>query len=215
MAKSAVKNLAAAATHDHTRTTQYQQINGETISMSLLDTLKSMTNTCNKRMQDINDCRDAHQTMLETGHAYPAYCELDRMDCMAVRVRQYWQRMRDMWIHHNTGKCPKKDLDEIAINVTNLGNMVDQLVRGSQDYSKFYQETGHKRGDKQTQVTDDSERHKRQGGPTNTVDEYGAEEKKYKTGEKEKKMCHEAAVEWDSTNTRDVWQISQRVCAEE
>ena len=134
--------------------------------MNLLETLKSMTETCNKRMQDINDCREAHQTMLETRQAYPAYCKLERMDRMTVRVKRYWQRMKDMWLNHE-GKRPEKDLAEIAGNVTNLGDMVDQLVRSSQDYSKFYRGTSHKWGHHQTGVTSDGGGHDRKGGPTN------------------------------------------------
>ena len=50
--------------------------------------------------------------------------------------------------------------------------MVDQLVRASQDYSEFYQGTGHRWGDKQTQVTNVGKQHERQGGPADIVDEY-------------------------------------------
>ena len=90
--------------------------------MNLLETLKSMTNICNRRMQDVTDCRDSHRTMLTAEHAYPEDCELERMDRMAVSAKQYWQRMKDMWQHNdNVSKCPKEDLEEIPVNVTNLG----------------------------------------------------------------------------------------------
>ena len=128
MAQSANKNLAKAENQHHTGTnnpstytTQYD--NSNTDEMSLLDTLKSMTHTCNKRMQDVNDCRDSHRDMLEAGHEYPANCELERMERMAKRAKQYWQRMKNMCKHHEDVIGPERNLDEIAINVKNLGDL--------------------------------------------------------------------------------------------
>ena len=140
MAQSAKRNLETTAVHQaSTRSISQSSQHGHiTNKMTLLDTLKSMTHTCNKRMQDVNDCRDSHQDMLKAGRAYPANCELDRMDRMAARAKQYWQRMRYVWQSSDTDGCPKGDLDEIAMNVTNLGDMANQLVKASTQYSKFH-----------------------------------------------------------------------------
>ena len=92
-------------------------------------------------MQDLTDCRDSHREMLSAGHEYPANCELDRMDRMAVRVEKYWQRMKQMWQSSDNDECPQEHLDEIAINVTNLGEMVKGLVEKATQYSEFYRMT--------------------------------------------------------------------------
>jgi hypothetical protein len=176
MAQSAKKNLATTANHQagnkspKPQTSQYENIN--TNKMTLLDTLKSMTNTCNKRMQDVNDCRDSHRDMLEAGQAYPANCKLERMDRMATRAKQYWQRMKDMWQNNDAVRCPKGDLDEIAVNVTNLGDMVDQFVKASKQYSKFYRQTGKRKRNERTRIVDNDKHKERQQGPTDEEDEY-------------------------------------------
>ena len=92
-------------------------------------------------MQDVNDCRAFHMELLETGHEYPAACELDRMDRMAARLQKYWQKMKYMWQNNNNDECPQEHLDEIATNVTNLGDMVSQLVEAATQYSDFHRTT--------------------------------------------------------------------------
>ena len=174
MAQSAKKNLATTAVHQartesESQTSQHGHI---TNKMTLLDTLKSMTHTCNKRMQDVNDCRDSHRDMLKAGQAYPANCELDRMDRMAARTKQYWQRMKDMWQSSDADRCPKEDLNEIATNVTNLGNMVDQLVKASTQYSKFYRTADGGKTNERSRIIDDDEYKKRQHGPKDEEDKY-------------------------------------------
>ena len=109
-----------------------------TEKMGLLDTLKSMNHTCNKRMQDVNDCRAFHMELLETGHDYPAACELERMDRMAARLQKYWLKMRHMWQNNDDDECPLEHLNEIATNVTNLGDMVRQLVKAAYQYTDFH-----------------------------------------------------------------------------
>ena len=156
MAQSANKNLAKAENQHHTgtnnpRTYTTQYDNSNTNEMNLLDTLKSMTHACNKRMQDVNDCRDSHRDMLEAGHEYPANCELERMERMAKRAKQYWQRMKNMCKHHEDVIGPERNLDEIAINVKNLGELVDQLVRASTHYSNNYKKTGERKDQRRTQ----------------------------------------------------------------
>lgn len=178
MAQLAQKNFTTIEDHhqdnaEFTRapTTQYR--NSETNTMNLLDTLKYMMNICNKRMQDVTDCRDSHRTKLAAGHAYPADCELERMDRMAVRAKQYWQRIKEVWKHHDAAsKCPRENLEEIAVNVTNLGDMVDKLVKASQQYASFYRQTGQRKGDEQTRNVENDENNKQKQDPAEQEDEY-------------------------------------------
>ena len=104
MAQSAETNLKATATVKSKMSQLDKPHCGRAANkIGLLDTLKAMTHTCNKRMQDVNDCRASHQDMLETGHEYPAGCELDRMDRMVARLQKYWQKMKYMWQNNNLG----------------------------------------------------------------------------------------------------------------
>ena len=105
--------------------------------MTLLETFKYDT-YLQQAMQDVTDCRDSRQTMLTAGYAYPVECELDRMDCIAVRVKQYWQRMKDMWHQqYAMDEGPTAALVEIA---ENLGTMVEDLVYASHRYATFYRQ---------------------------------------------------------------------------
>ena len=123
MAQSAKTNLRATAT---------------TTKMGLLDTLKSMTNTCNKRIDDVNDCGTFHTELLEAGDDYPAACELERMDRMVARLQAYYLKMRHVWQNDNDDECPLEHLDEIAKNMTNLGVMVKQLAEEAYQYTDFH-----------------------------------------------------------------------------
>ena len=151
MAQSAKTNLKATAT---------------TKKMGLLDTLKSMTNTCNKRIQDVNDCGTFHTELLETGDDYPAVCELERMDRMAARLQAYYLKMRHVWQNNNDDECPLEHLDEIAMNMTNLGVMVKQLVEEAYQYTDFHRHAKQK-GSKGSKTVDE-----RQRDQTSEEDEY-------------------------------------------
>ena len=81
MAQLAKTNLKATATvKSEMSQTDELHCGLATEKMGLLDTLKSMTHTCNKRMQDVNDCRAFHMELLETGHDYPAAIGKDEPD---------------------------------------------------------------------------------------------------------------------------------------
>ncbi len=139
MAQLAKTNLKATATVKSEMSQADELHYGlATEKMGLLDTLKSMTHTCNKRMQDVNDCGAFHTELLETGYDYPAACELERMDRMAARLQEYYLKMRHMWQNNNDDECPLEHLDEIATNVTNLGDMVRQLVKAAYQYKDFH-----------------------------------------------------------------------------
>ena len=78
-----------------------------------------------------------------------------------------------MWQHHDAvSTCPKEDLEEIAVNVTNLGDMVDQLVMASQQYARFFRQTGQRIEDERTRIVDDDENKEWQQGPEEEQDEY-------------------------------------------
>ena len=134
--------------------------------MGLLDTLKSMTNTCNKRIEDVNDCGTFHTELLEAGDDYPAVCELERMDRMAARLQAYYLKMRHVWQNNNDDECPLEHLDEIATNMTNLGDMVKQLVEEAYQYTDFHRHAKQK-GSKGGKTVDE-----RQRDQTSEEDEY-------------------------------------------
>ena len=85
MAQLAETNLKATAITKPEIAPPEELHHRTTKKMGLLDTLKSMTHTCNKRIDDVNDCGAFHTELLETGYDYPAVCELERMDRMAAR----------------------------------------------------------------------------------------------------------------------------------
>ena len=75
-------------------------------------------------------------------------------------MQKYWLKMRHMWQNNDDDECPLEHLNEIATNVTNLGDMVRQLVKAAYQYTDFHRAAEEEESEGRTRALGDDGRQK-------------------------------------------------------